>query len=71
LYAEGISSFRLVLNIPKGNYLAEWTHPSDGRKTKEQFTHAGGEKILASPLGTGEAALKLTRIKIKSSRQKS
>ena len=63
LYAEGISSFRLVLNIPKGNYLAEWTHPSDGRKTKEQFTHAEGEKILASPLGTGEATLKLTRKK--------
>ncbi len=61
LYAEGIKGFSLVLDLPAGDYGAEWLHPATGQKFPTSFKHTGGEKVVTAPAGLTEAALKLTR----------
>lgn len=54
----------LTLQLPAGNYRAEWIDPKTGRSTKrELFEHAGGGRSLTSPIFTEDAALKLTHQK--------
>jgi hypothetical protein len=61
LYAEGVKGFSLVLDLPAGDYGAEWMHPVTGQKTPASFKHGGGEKVLTAPAGLTEAAVKITR----------
>jgi hypothetical protein len=51
----------LSLQLPAGNYRAEWLDPRNGHITKrEGFKHGGGSRSLAAPIFTEDAALKLT-----------
>ena len=61
LYAEGVKDFSLVLDLPAGDYAAEWLHPVTGRPTATSFNHAGGEKVLTAPAGLVETALTITK----------
>lgn len=50
----------LNLELPAGDYRAEWIDPKTGIATRsEDFHHDGGNKALASPAFTEDAALKL------------
>ena len=50
------------LDLPSGDYRAEWLEPSSGKiPAVEKFQHAGGEKVLVAPAFSEDMALKLTR----------
>jgi hypothetical protein len=50
------------LDLPSGDYRAEWLEPSSGKiPAVEKFQHAGGEKVLVVPAFSEDMALKLTR----------
>jgi hypothetical protein len=54
----------LTLQLPTGNYRAEWLDPKTGHITKrERFKHRGGNRSLAAPIFMEDAALKLTNRK--------
>ncbi|MCC6819425.1 MAG: hypothetical protein IT579_01735 [Verrucomicrobia subdivision 3 bacterium] len=50
----------LTLELPAGDYRAEWLDPKNGTVTRrEDFQHRGGDKTLTSPAFTEDAALRL------------
>ena len=52
----------LVLDLPAGNYLAEWVSTKTGKvDSSEQFAHPGGEKQLDSPEYSQDIALRVMR----------
>ena len=52
----------VVLNLPAGLYLAEWTDTTTGIVVaKEQFEHLGGDKSLHSPAFIDDLALRIVR----------
>jgi hypothetical protein len=54
----------LVLNLPVGNYQAEWIHTLTGKTIqKETKNHEGGMFTLSSPYYIDDIALKLTKTK--------
>ncbi len=53
----------LALDLPAGRYRAEWVDTKTGAVVrKEDVDHAGGERTLASPAFTDDAALRVVRI---------
>ena len=62
IYLDGSGPADLVLNLPPGNYSAEWINTESGDVAKpEKFEHKGGEKVLPSPSFKDGVALKLVR----------
>ncbi len=50
----------LVLDLPAGAYAAEWLDTKDGRTLgRDTFEHAGGHRLLRSPVFGDDVALKL------------
>lgn len=62
IYVRGGTQAELVLELPAGDYRAEWINPRTGRTDKqESFTHRGGPKTLASPAYVEDIALRVRR----------
>ncbi len=62
VYIDGGTQSTLMLDIPSGQYHAEWLSPRTGARDKIQdVTHPGGSLILASPRYTEDIALRLAR----------
>lgn len=60
LYAIGRGPTRLSLDLPKGNYQAEWLAPATGEMLRrEEFTSTGGMHPLQSPDFQDEIALRV------------
>jgi hypothetical protein len=52
----------LALSLPAGNWHARWWNPQTGKIDKsEEFSHAGGERMVSSPEYTMDVALELRR----------
>lgn len=52
----------LTVNLPRGEYQAEWVDPARGVVTaSESFAHEGGYRILSAPSYTIDIALRLKR----------
>ncbi|HEU0011347.1 MAG TPA: PA14 domain-containing protein [Verrucomicrobiae bacterium] len=52
----------LEMDLPAGNYRAEWIDPPTGRQLKqERFKHAGGVKTIDAPAFSEDAALRVRR----------
>ncbi|MGB8481840.1 MAG: hypothetical protein WCE63_23805 [Acidobacteriaceae bacterium] len=50
----------LVLNLPRGNYQADWVNPSDGSiVASEKFEHKGGFYRLSTPQYSVDIALRI------------
>jgi hypothetical protein len=50
----------LEVELPAGNYRAEWISPlSESVLKTEEFAHGGGTKNLAAPPPMGEIALRI------------
>lgn len=53
---------RLTLELPAGNYRAEWVRPENGAViTGETFAHAGGRRAMTTPRHTIDVALRIRR----------
>jgi hypothetical protein len=64
VYLRGGTQSELTIEIPAGDFLAEWINPSTGRVEKiERFRHPGGSKVLHSPVYTDDIALRVRRAK--------
>jgi len=51
---------KLTLNVPKGNYRAEWVDPLSGKVVaSEDIAHAGGDRALTVPKFAEDLALRL------------
>lgn len=51
---------KLDLNLPAGQYQADWVDPATGRVTgAETFTHAGGRRGFTSPVHSVDIALRI------------
>jgi hypothetical protein len=62
VYVKGGAEAKLVLELPAGSYLAEWVDTRSGAVAKrEEFRHAGGERMLASPRDAEDNALRIRR----------
>jgi hypothetical protein len=60
LYLEKTDDKNLPLNLPAGNYSAEWVNTLDGKVIKsEQLKHQGGELNMPIPDFTDDIALRL------------
>jgi hypothetical protein len=60
LYLEKTDEKSLTLNLPAGNYSAEWVNPLNGSVIKsEQLKHQGGELLIQIPDFTEDIALRL------------
>jgi len=60
VFVRGGSRADLVLDLPKGDYTAEWVSTLTGKVEKaETFPHDGGRRTLASPAYAGEIALRV------------
>ncbi len=62
IYVHGGTKADLRIELPPGNYVATWLHPSSGETTPaEKFTHSGGKRIFSSPNYTDDIALAIRR----------
>ncbi|MHC4229078.1 MAG: putative collagen-binding domain-containing protein, partial [Planctomycetota bacterium] len=60
IYINGGSKANLELELPKGNYRAEWLNTKTGKIDKKQtFEHTGGNKTLSSPSYNDDIALRI------------
>jgi hypothetical protein len=63
IYVNGGTQAELVLELPAGNYHAEWLNTKTGAIEKaEKFDHAGGIKTLISPTYSDDIAVRLNRV---------
>ena len=54
---------QLTVELPRGNYRAEWLNVLDGSVARtEQFEHAGGNKPLAAPRYQDDIALRIVAV---------
>ena len=54
------ADLKLILDLPKGSYRAEWVDPVSGKVLAgEDVTHAGGERALAVPKSDEDLALRV------------
>ena len=52
----------LILNLPAGNYLAEWINPESGSIVSgAKFTHKGGSRKISTPTYAIDIALRIKR----------
>src|SRR5580658_1522774 len=62
VYLDGNGPDELTLELPPGNYSAEWLNVATGKIEQwEKFTHKGGDKVLQSPAFQSGIALRLKR----------
>ena len=62
LYVRGGSQVDLTLDLPAGDYRAEWIHTRTGKVAKEEsFHHAATNRELKSPAYTEDIALHVRR----------
>ena len=62
IYIQGGSQVNLMLDIPAGDYRAEWLNPHTGAIDRAQdLSHDGGNLTLASPPYSEDIALRLVR----------
>lgn len=60
LYFQGDGPIQVTLQIPRGDYLAEWMNVVTGETTKrERLRHSGGNAVLSSPIYYDDIALSL------------
>ena len=60
IYINGGSKAKLQVELPKGQYRAEWVHTKTGKADrKETFDHTGGIRTLVSPGYQEDIALKI------------
>ena len=60
IYVKGGEKVELIVNLPKGNYRAEWVDTKTGKTEKtDEFHHPGGDKMLISPGYTEDMALRI------------
>jgi len=60
IYINGGSEAQLVVELPKGNYTAEWVNTKTGQvDKKETFEHSGGGRTLGSPKYADDIALRI------------
>jgi hypothetical protein len=61
VYIRGGSQADLVMDIPKGSYIAEWINTKSGNVDKKQElpNHAGGEVTVSSPAYSEDIALRI------------
>lgn len=60
VYVRGGSQANLVIELPAGSYRAEWINTKSGATDKtEDFTHAGGNRTVASPNYSEDIALRI------------
>ena len=63
IYAHGGGKVTLSLQLPAGEYRAEWLDPRSGRVETTQDIHARGDRIeLASPPYPEDVALRIRRV---------
>jgi len=62
VYLDGDGADEIVMNLPYGEYSAEWLNVVTGEVAAlEKFLHKGGEKTLRTPKYQGGIALRLQR----------
>ena len=62
VYLDGNGPAELTLELPPGNYSAEWLNVATGKIEQwEKFTHKGGDKVLQAPKFQSGIALRLKR----------
>ncbi|MSU58339.1 MAG: hypothetical protein EXS35_09185 [Pedosphaera sp.] len=60
--SDHATSVELTLDLPAGEYEAEWLDPKTSERTRrEVIYHQGGDKRLTSPAFAEDAALRLTK----------
>ncbi len=66
IYINGGREMKLIVELPKGTYRAEWVNTKTGKVDKtEAFRHTSGNRILPSPKYTDDIALRLRRAPIR------
>jgi hypothetical protein len=60
IYLNGGSQSNLVVELPAGNYRAEWVNTKNGNVDRlEDFAHGGGNRTLPSPSYSEDIALRI------------
>ncbi|MFC1634293.1 hypothetical protein ACFL5Z_05580 [Planctomycetota bacterium] len=63
IYINGGSKAQLQVNLPAGQYSAQWLNTKTGKiDKKEVFEHAGGTRIFKSPGYNDDIALRILRL---------
>jgi hypothetical protein len=63
VYVNGGAGAELDLDLPAGDYRAEWVSTRTGKVEKaEDFAHAGGSRPLTSPAYSEDIALRVKRV---------
>lgn len=63
IYINGGSEAKLIVELPKGTYRAEWVNTKTGKLDKtETFRHASGNRTLLSPKYVGDIALRIRQV---------
>jgi hypothetical protein len=63
IYINGGSEMKLIVELPKGTYKAEWVNTKTGKVDKtETFQHASGNRTLPSPKYVDDIALRIRRL---------
>ena len=64
IYFNRGTGAELDVELPAGNYGAEWVNTKNGRVEKDEaFNHGGGTRTMSSPAYSEDIALRLTRKK--------
>lgn len=65
IYLNGGNQANLVVEIPAGNYRAEWVNTKNGRiDQRENFSHGGGPRTLVSPSYSEDIALRILSLDV-------
>ena len=60
IYIKGGNEANLIVELPKGNYRAEWVHTKTGKIDKaETFQHDNGNRTLSSSKYVDDIALRI------------
>jgi hypothetical protein len=63
IYINGGNEVKLIVELPKGNYKAEWVNTKTGKVDKtEVFKHTKGNRTLLSPKYIDDIALRIRRL---------
>jgi len=63
IYINGGGEAQLQVELPKGNYKAEWLNTKTGKFNKqESYHHPGGNRTLKSPKYNDDMALRILRL---------
>lgn len=62
IYINGGSEATLTVELPAGNYKAQWINTKTGKIDKEEtFEHTGGNRTLVSPQYADDIALRIRK----------